>query len=136
MIFSNGWSLIAIFGVLFMGIFGFNTFKVLTNNYYYPTYKGLSDVFGNFLTWILFIVLGHSKEENEKRYYVIKSVSYVIMMIGILIYLEIIQLNFLGFNANTRKEIIKRTINELPFDSFLYEEEKESELIQKEFFSD
>lgn len=57
-------------------------------------------------------------------------------MIGILIYLEIIQLNFWGFNANTRKEIIKRTINELPFDSFLYEEEKESELIPKEPFSD
>ena len=57
-------------------------------------------------------------------------------MIGILIYLEIIQLNFWGFNANTRKEIIKRTINELPFDSFLYEVEKESELIPKEPFSD
>ena len=81
-------------------------------------------------------MLGHSKDENEKKYYVIKSVSYVIMMIGILIYLEIIQLNFWGFNANTRKEIIKRTINELPFDSFLYEEEKESELIQKESFPD
>lgn len=81
-------------------------------------------------------MLGHSKDENEKKYYVIKSVSYVIMMIGILIYLEIIQLNFWGFNANTRKEIIKRTINELPFDSFLYEEEKESELIPKEPFSD
>ena len=81
-------------------------------------------------------MLGHSKDENEKKYYVIRSVSYVIMMIGILIYLEIIQLNFWGFNANTRKEIIKRTINELPFDSFLYEEEKESELIQKESFSD
>lgn len=81
-------------------------------------------------------MLGHSKDENEKKYYVIRSVSYVIMMIGILIYLEIIQLNFWGFNANTRKEIIKRTINELPFDSFLYEEEKESELIPKEPFSD
>ena len=81
-------------------------------------------------------MLGHSKDENEKKYYVIKSVSYVIMMIGILIYLEIIQLNFWGFNANTRKEIIKRTINELPFDSFLYEEEKDCELLPKEPFSD
>ena len=136
MIYSNGWSLIAIFGFLFVGIFGFNTFKVLTNNYYYPTYKGLSDVFGNFLQWILFIMLGYSKDKNEKSYYVIKSVSYVIMMIGIIIYLEIIQLNFCGFNMNTRKEIIKRTNDELPFDSYLYEEEKESELIQKESFPD
>ena len=46
------------------------------------------------------------------------------MMIGIIIYLEIIQLNFCGFNMNTRKEIIKRTNDELPFDSYLYEEEK------------
>ena len=81
-------------------------------------------------------MLGHSKDENEKKYYVIKSVSYVIMMIGILIYLEIIQLNFWRFNSNTRKQIIKRTIYLLPFDSFLYEEEKESELIPKEPFSD
>ena len=136
MIYSNGWSLIAIFGFLFVGIFGFNTFKVLTNNYYYPTYKGLSDVFGNFLQWIIFIMLGYSKDKNEKSYYVIKSVSNVIMMIGIIIYLEIIQLSFCGFNMNTRKEIIKRTNDELPFDSYLYEEEKESELIQKESFPD
>ena len=39
-----------------------------------------------------------------------------------------------GATMAFRKEIIKKTNDELPFDSYLYEEEKESELIQKESF--
>ena len=93
------------FGLLSFGLFGFNTFKVLTNHYYFPTYKGLSDVIGNFIRWILFSSIGLVKNDNESDYYIIKVISYVILTIGVIIYLELIQLNCCGLNVNTRNEI-------------------------------
>ena len=73
------------FGLLSFGLFGFNTFKVLTNHYYFPTYKGLSDVIGNFIRWILFSSIGLVKNDNESDYYIIKVISYVILTIGVII---------------------------------------------------
>ena len=43
--------------------------------------------------------------DNESDYYIIKVISYVILTIGVIIYLELIQLNCCGLNVNTRNEI-------------------------------
>ena len=42
---------------------------------------------------------------TEELYYIIKVISYVILTIGVIIYLELIQLNCCGLNVNTRNEI-------------------------------
>ena len=70
--------------------------------------KVLSDVLGNFFLWVIFTLMGLLDNENQYYFHIFKVVSYVIMMIGVLIYLERMQLNFFGLNLNTRKEIIKR----------------------------
>ena len=41
------------------------------------------------------------------------------MMMGIIIYLEIIQLNFCGFNKKTRKEITNSTFSDISIDSII-----------------
>ena len=120
--------------LLLVGLFSFNTFKVLTNDAYYPTYKGLSDVFGHFFRWVVLILIGSDKTNFTFRHFFIKILSYVIMMMGIIIYLEIIQLNFCGFNKNTRKEITIRTLSDISIDSIIpmIDTEKENKEIKDE----
>ncbi len=65
----------------------------------------MSDVIGNFIRWILFSSIGLVKNDNESDYYIIRVISYVILTIGVIIYLELIQLNCCGLNVNTRNEI-------------------------------
>ena len=120
--------------LLLVGLFSFNTFKVLTNDAYYPTYKGLSDVFGHFFRWVVLILIGSDKTNFTFRLFFIKILSYVIMMMGIIIYLEIIQLNFCGFNKKTRKEITIRTLSDISIDSIIpmIDTEKENKEIKDE----
>lgn len=56
------------------------------------------------------------------------------MMIGIIIYLEIIQLNFCGFNKNTRKEITNRTLSDFSIGSIIpmIDREKKNNKIEDE----
>ena len=110
-IFTDCSAILPYYGILFIGLFLINTFRILTNNYYYPTYKGISDVFADFFGWIIFSWIGLTENENKFHYYIIKVISYVLMTLGVVIYLEIIQLNFLGLKQNTRKEIISRTVD-------------------------
>ena len=117
--------------LLLVGLFSFNTFKVLTNDAYYPTYKGLSDVFGHFFRWVVLILIGSDKTNFTFRHFLIKILSDVM---GIIIYLEIIQLNFCGFNKKTRKEITIRTFSDISIDSIIpmIDTEKENKEIKDE----
>ena len=51
------------------------------------------------------------------------------MILGVVIYLEIIQLNFLGLNKNTRKEIIVRTADNSIIDTVYILVEKDKQKI-------
>ena len=55
--------------------------------------------------------------ENPIRYIIPKLIldfsGDILSILGFLIYLEIIELNFCGLNLNLRREIIKRGMNEL-----------------------
>ena len=128
-IFTDCSDILPYFGILFIGLFLFNTFRLLTNNFCYPTYKGLSDVFGDFFRWMIFSWIGLTKNENELYYYIIKVIAYVLMILGVVIYLEIIQLNFLGLNKNTRKEIIVRTADNSIIDTVYILVEKDKQKI-------
>ena len=73
--------------------------------------------------------IGLTKNENELYYYIIKVIAYVLMILGVVIYLEIIQLNFLGLNKNTRKEIIVRTADNSIIDTVYILVEKDKQKI-------
>ena len=115
--------------ILIISISAFNTYKVLTIHHFYPTYNGLSDVLGDFINWIVFYILDKyfkiqiSNTDKIKSSFFINIISYLIMTLGIIIYLEIVQINCFGLNTNTREQIKRRTsidiyqnISELPLD--------------------
>ena len=115
--------------ILIISISAFNTYKVLTIHHFYPTYNGLSDVLGDFIYWIVFYILDKyfniqiSNTDKINSSFFINIISYLIMTLGIIIYLEIVQINCFGLNTNTREQIKRRTsidiyqnIFELPLD--------------------
>ena len=115
--------------ILIISISAFNTYKVLTIHHFYPTYNGLSDVLGDFIYWIVLYILDKyfdiqiSNTDKIKSSFFINIISYLIMTLGIIIYLEIVQINCFGLNTNTREQIKRRTsidiyqnIFELPLD--------------------
>lgn len=99
--------------ILLFAFCSFNTLRLMNNFHYYPTYKGLSDVFGHFFSWVIYICMGLDTSTYVISDYVFKIIAYLILMIGTLFYLEIIQLNICGLSINTRKEIIDRIDNDI-----------------------
>ena len=58
-----------------------------------------------FVEWIILLC---EAQKFEVWYYIIGFIGYCIIMFGVMVYLEIIILNFCGLNANTDKEISDR----------------------------
>ena len=99
--------------ILLFAFCSFNTLRLMNNFHFYPTYKGLSDVFGHFFSWVISILLELDTNDYSLSDYVVKIIAYLFLMIGTLFYLEIIQLNIGGLSINTRKEIIERIDNDI-----------------------
>ena len=98
--------------------FLYHSFRILTIQHFFPTYTGLTDIFGSFIFWIwdFFIKQDYWKRFYEKYEYkwtignkLIEFLCLIIMMIGILVYLEIIQLNVWGLGENTAYSISSRS---------------------------
>ena len=99
--------------------FLYHSFRILTIQHFFPTYTGLADIFGSFIFWIwdFFFI----KQDYLERFYdiykykwtignkLIEFLCLIIMMIGILVYLEIIQLNVWGLGENTAYSISSRS---------------------------
>ena len=119
---------IIVIDILFLlSVFAYNIFRLLTNQFYYPTYICISTVFGDFFKWVCTIVIVliaiflkiDDKEETKETSippafeFIIKFLAYGFMIFGILLYLEIIELNIFELNANTKESIMERTDKEL-----------------------
>ena len=118
---------IIVIDILFLlSVFAYNIFRLLTNQFYSPTYICVSTVFGDFFKWVCTIVivliaiaLGEDdKEEKETSIpsafeYIVKFLAYGLMIFGIFLYLEIIQLNIFELDANTKVSIMERTDKEI-----------------------
>lgn len=91
----------------------FNSFRILTNQNFTPSHRSISDAFGSFLFWILNIIFCFANSYDltfwfKWTYYVVALISYLIILIGILIYLEILIITCCGFHLNTKKNIFER----------------------------
>ena len=98
--------------------FLYHSFRILTIQHFFPTYTGLADIFGSFIFWIwdFFFIKHYWKQFYDKYEYkstignkLIEFLCLIIMMIGILVYLEIIQLNVWGLGENTAYSISSRS---------------------------
>lgn len=103
--------------LFFIGVFCVNTFKMLTNQRYSPTHRAIGDNLSAFIFWIIQFFAFKKQEELWKT--ILKGVTYVIMFLGIFIFLELIIINVFDMNRNTRDSINTR----------VDEEEKEIEYI-------
>ena len=105
-------SLIIIFGGIANGFYKLFSFKIV--QYLTPIHVSFSSPIYYFLEKL--VLLYNLKEQPIMKYtkiiYFIDLSSDVAAIIEFLIYLEIIELNFYGFNENLRKNIIKRGKND------------------------
>ena len=92
----------------FLGTFIFGsllqTFTVLVIYYFSPTLLMVTDIISPMLLWIVLSI----EDMPELSTIVIKSLGYFIVLIGSLIYNEIIIFNFCDLNTNTKKYLEKR----------------------------
>ena len=87
--------LIILVSILYISITFFNSFRILTNQHYTPTHRSLSDSIASFIAWILKLTIPFLNQTTTKDdvFYIqniIMGVLYIIMIIGVLIFLEII----------------------------------------------
>ena len=92
----------------FLGTFIFatllQTFSVLVIYYFSPTLFMVTDIISPMISYIIQCI----EERQEIRIIIINILGYFIVLIGSLIYNEIIICNFFGFNKYTKKYIVKR----------------------------
>lgn len=105
---------IALLTLLYFSFMSFNFFRILTNSKFSPSYRGFADVIGYSLFWIfqLFVPLLEQTNMHKFPYIIYSIISFFVILIGILIYLEIITIQFCGLDKNTRTGIVDRSIND------------------------
>ena len=112
-IISKNPRLIILVSILYISITFFNSFRILTNQHYTPTHRSLSDSIASFIAWILKLTIPFLNQTTTKDdvFYIqniIMGVLYIIMIIGVLIFLEIIILTFCDLDRNTKEKINAR----------------------------
>ena len=112
-IISQNPRLIILVSILYISITFFNSFRILTNQHYTPTHRSLSDSIASFIAWILKLTIPFLNQTTTKDdvFYIqniIMGVLYIIMIIGVLIFLEIIILTFCDLDRNTKEKINAR----------------------------
>lgn len=116
----------------------FNTFRLLTNQKYSPTHRIISDVFQTFLSWLIGIIVSSASGESLNwGYYFVAGIGYLVVILGVLIYLEIVIIDWCGLATNTRTQIENRQTEEIKLDcsssikGAFPHVKKENELYQK-----
>lgn len=107
-IFTNGF-LLSIYFIIWIITSGFyNLFDRLVICNYTPMHSLIGDTFTSFFCCIYFII-NYSDETKDKFY---SLGGYIALIIGILIYCEILILNFCNLSYNTGNKISKRSESE------------------------
>ena len=84
---------------------GFCTFSILTLYYFNPNFVLINFHISQFILILI------DKSQSTNKYYCI--ILFVLQFFFLLVYLEIIELNFCGLNKNVKKSVDKRGVDEL-----------------------
>ena len=96
--------------ILFFSFIVLNTFRLLTNQAYSPTHRIIPDVYGCCFSWVVRVIFPKLDEISTfmKFQNFVIGFSFFLIMVGALIYLEIIELHFWGLSRNIRRTITSR----------------------------
>ena len=95
----------------------FNTFRLLTNQKYSPAHRVIADVFQTFLYWIVGIIVSSASGTlHSLDYYLVSGIAYLVVILGVLIYIEMLVIDWCGLGANTRIQIEDRQTEEIKLD--------------------
>lgn len=111
---NEGKSVLIMYMLYIVTNMAYNSFRVLTVQHFYPTYLGLNGILSNFFFWIVNIINPESSSQEfntSSSTILVQTVAHLIMIIGIVIYLEIIQLNFCKLNEYTATSIASRSVS-------------------------
>lgn len=93
-------------GLYILGVFLFNTFKMKTNQSYTPTHRSIGDNLSGVLFWIMQLTIKYFRPETLSLYKsILQGLSYLVITIGLLIFLELIIVHFCDMDINTRDSI-------------------------------
>ena len=107
--------------IYFLSELGTNSLNILTNFYYSPTQRSLTDVLSSFL-WNTYLSIFIPEKVEEFMFQVIGIVlGYPISFIGTLIYNELIVIHLCGMDKETKNEMLKRSkAEQIDLDSKLF----------------
>ena len=119
LIFTHYQVLLCIIGMIIMYFF-FDIFRIKTNQFFSPTHRSIGDTVGSFLFWIVNFfcqVLNWfgMYVKGSAAFNLAYVASYLIIIFGVAIFLELIIFNFCGLNVNTEFMIKKRAKEEEEF---------------------
>lgn len=95
----------------YISLFFFNLSRVLTNYYYSPCHRSIADSFGVFFYWAIPVFI-EERGKGNKAHTIISIISFFIILVGVIIFNEIIELHFWDCSKNTIRMIKEREIEE------------------------
>ena len=98
--------------LLFVSYMLFNVFRILTNSKCSPTHRAIADILGYFLYWLVLFFDYFNPTPMHKKYWMLGFICYLVIILGIFVYLELIIIHICGFKDNTDEEIILRGLSE------------------------
>ena len=81
---------------------------MLTNFYYKPTTRSVSDTISSFFEWIFAFCLTDQASRHGALAIIGIVIGYIIIIFAAVLYNELIILNVFGFAKNTKIEVIQR----------------------------
>ena len=86
-------------------VFIYNILRMITNQRCFPAHRIIADCFSSFLSWIIHMLIPYFNNDdvydsNIVINQIIKGIGYVVIFIGLMIFLEFILINKWGMNKN------------------------------------
>lgn len=94
--------------IIIVGLLIFNAIRTLTIYHFSPIHKSMGNIFKLFFFWIFSLLIPFYGASKDVGYNIGVFFSYVFMIFGVFIFLEIIIVEVCNLDLNTKAEIIKR----------------------------
>lgn len=104
---SINWRIGVYLFLFYLASIGLNIFAMLTNYCFTPTHRSVAYTFHSCFWWMLMLIIQPSSQ-NSTSSFILQIIGYVLMIIGSLIYNEIIILGCFSLDQYTREVIMQR----------------------------